>query len=68
MSLRRSTPRQAPAPGTVVPGNEARIEALCRDVAHRVRPLFGEMSDDEVLRLARRSVLAALASSSDQLP
>lgn len=51
-----------------MPGNEARIEALCRDVAHRVRPLFGEMSEEEVLRLARRSVLAALASSLDPLP
>ena len=53
-----------------MPGNEARVEALCRDVAHRVRPLFAELSDEDVLRLARRSVLAALAapSSLDPLP
>jgi hypothetical protein len=51
-----------------VPGYDARVEALCRDVAHRVRPLFGEMSDDEVLRLARRCVHTALAASLDEIP
>ncbi len=68
MSPRRSTPRPAPASGTGVPGYDARVEALCRDVAHRVRPLFGEMSEDEVLHLARRCVHTALASRLDETP
>ena len=46
--------------GDAVLADDARVEALSVDVASRVGPLFREIDDAELLRLARRWVIAAL--------
>lgn len=56
-------PPQSAVHRTSVSHDAARIESLCADVARRVRPMFGEMSEDEVLQIARRSVHAALQAT-----
>ena len=53
-------PRPLTAPGDAVLADDARVEALSVDVASRVGPLFREIDDAELLRLARRWVMAAL--------
>jgi hypothetical protein len=53
-------PRQTTALGDAVYADDARVEALSADVASRVGPMFREVDDAELLRLARRWVLAAL--------
>jgi hypothetical protein len=53
-------PRPMTALGDAVLADDARVEALSADVASRVGPMFREMSDAELLRLARRWVIAAL--------
>ena len=46
--------------GDAMLADDARVEALSVDVASRVGPLFREIDDAELLRLARRWVMAAL--------
>ena len=53
-------PRPITALGDAVYADDARVEALSADVASRVGPMFRELEDAELLRLARRWVLAAL--------
>ena len=53
-------PRPLSALGDAMLADDARVEALSADVASRVGPLFREIDDAELLRLARRWVMAAL--------